>query len=156
MALPKMPQRSYCFSAFRTRGSVVQGRLVLTPRWILVWVFYNLCSKVFLINFSLFLFEHMIIKFQTKIIILNFLLKVSDAKSDFIITLGYLNQALNNCALHSIKGLNNKKSKLLPLTIKITHNDKNYSCYNFALVLHEKCTHFNPIRRAEFFHILHY
>ena len=26
-----------------------------------------------------------------------------------------------------------------------------HSCYNFALVLHEKCTRFQPIRRALFF-----
>ena len=44
----------------------------------------------------LFFLEHPTIKLQAKIIELNFLLKFSDLKSNFTLTLGYFNPALNN------------------------------------------------------------
>ena len=47
----------------------------------------------------MFFIEHQIIIFVTKRIRLNFLLRPSDLKSDFTLTLGYLNLALNNPAL---------------------------------------------------------
>ena len=50
-------------------------------------------------SFSLFFLEHSIIKLDTKWIKLNFLLKVSDLRSNFTLTLSYLNPALNNLAL---------------------------------------------------------
>ena len=43
--------------------------------------------------------EHLIIKLLTKRILLNFPLKLPELKSDFTLTLGYLNPALNNPAL---------------------------------------------------------
>ena len=46
----------------------------------------------------MFFIEHQIIIFVTKRIRLNFLLRPSDLKSDFTLTLGYLNLALNNPA----------------------------------------------------------
>ena len=49
----------------------------------------------------MFFIEHQIIIFVTKRIRLNFLLKPSDLKSDFTLTLGYLNLALNNPALET-------------------------------------------------------
>ena len=55
-----------------------------------------LCSKVFLGKFSLLFLEHPMIKLQAKRFELNFLLKFSDLKSNFTLTLGYLNPALNN------------------------------------------------------------
>ena len=42
--------------------------------------------------------EHPIIDLLTKRIMLNFLLKLSDVKSDLTLTLGYLNPAENNRA----------------------------------------------------------
>ena len=42
--------------------------------------------------------EHLIIKLLTKRILLNFPLKLPELKSDFTLTLGYLNPALNNPA----------------------------------------------------------
>ena len=45
--------------------------------------------------------EHLIIKLLTKRILLNFPLRLPELKSDFTLTLGYLNPALNNPALFS-------------------------------------------------------
>ena len=42
--------------------------------------------------------EHPLIDLLTKRIMLNFLLKLSDVKSDLTLTLGYLNPAENNRA----------------------------------------------------------
>ena len=55
----------------------------------------------------MFFLEHPIIIFKTKTIRLNFLLKLSDLNSDFILTLGYLNLALNNPAQISFVNLSN-------------------------------------------------
>ena len=44
------------------------------------------------------------IKLQAKRFDLNFLLKFSDLKSNFTLTLGYLNPVLNNRDLGSIRG----------------------------------------------------
>ena len=46
--------------------------------------------------FSLFFLEHPMIKLQSKRFELNFLLKLSDLKSNSMLTLGYLNPDLNN------------------------------------------------------------
>ena len=50
---------------------------------------------------SLFFEGHPVIKLSTKMVVLNFLLKLSDLKLDFTLTLSYLNQALNNQAQNS-------------------------------------------------------
>ena len=55
----------------------------------------------------MFFLEHPIIIFKTKTIRLNFLLKLSDLNSDFTLTLGYLNLALNNPAQFSFVNLSN-------------------------------------------------
>ena len=47
-------------------------------------------------KFSLFFLEHPMIKLQAKRFDLNFLLKLSDLKSNSTLTLGYLNPALDN------------------------------------------------------------
>ena len=47
-------------------------------------------------KFSLFFLEHPMIKLQAKIFELNFPSKFSDLKSNFTLTLGFLNPALNN------------------------------------------------------------
>ena len=46
--------------------------------------------------FSLFFLEHPMIKLQSKRFELNFLLKLSDLKSNSMLTLGYLNPDLTN------------------------------------------------------------
>ena len=51
--------------------------------------------------FNPFFQEHQIIKLWSKRIILIFPLKLSDLKSNFTLTLGYLNLSLNNWALDS-------------------------------------------------------
>ena len=68
---------------------------------VLLQIRAHLCSKAFLGSFSPFYMEHPIIKLLTKRIILNFLWNLSDLKSDFTLTLGYLNPALNNPALNN-------------------------------------------------------
>ena len=47
-------------------------------------------------RFSLFFLEHSTIKLQKKKVELNFLLKLSDLKSNFTLILGYLHPALNS------------------------------------------------------------
>ena len=47
-------------------------------------------------KFSLFFLEHPMIKLQAKRFDLNFLLKLSDLKSNSTLALGYLNLALDN------------------------------------------------------------
>ena len=58
--------------------------------------FFISLFKVLLGKFSLFFLEHPMIKLQAKIFELNFLSKFSDLKSNFTLTLGYLNPPLNN------------------------------------------------------------
>ena len=73
------------------QGPVVQRLIV-----IVIQLSLFLCSKVLLGKFSLFFLEHPMIKLQAKIFELNFLSKFSDLKSNFTLTLGYLNPPLNN------------------------------------------------------------
>ena len=49
---------------------------------------------------SLFFLEHLMIKLQAKRFELNFLLTLSDLKSNFTLTLAYLNPAFNNLGPH--------------------------------------------------------
>ena len=82
-----------------TWAQLFEGRLALTQGQILIWVSLFLYSKAFLGKFSVSFSKHQIVILQTKRIRLNFLLKLLDLKSDFTLTLGYLNPALNNPAL---------------------------------------------------------
>ena len=59
------------------------------------------------------------IKSQAKIFELNFLLKLSDLKSNFTLTLGYLNPALNNPGLISKNTTNLVTYNVLTNRIKI-------------------------------------
>ena len=79
-------------------AQLFEGRLALTQGQILIWVSLFLYSKAFLGKFSVSFSKHQIVILQTKKIRLNFLLKLLDLKSDFTLTLGYLNPALNNPA----------------------------------------------------------
>ena len=81
------------------QGPFVRGPNSTNPRIIKIQVPQFLCSRAFFRSFSLFFLEHSIIKLDTKWIKLNFLLKVSDLRSNFTLTLDYLNPALNNLAL---------------------------------------------------------
>ena len=55
-----------------------------------------LFSKAFYRKFSLFFLEHPMIKLQAKRFELNFLFKLSELTSNYMLTLGYLNPDLNN------------------------------------------------------------
>ena len=81
------------------QGPYVRGPNSTNPRIIKIQVAQFLCSRTFFRSFTLFFLEHSIIKLDTKWIKLNFLLKLSDLKSNFTLTLGYLNPALNNLTL---------------------------------------------------------
>ena len=81
------------------QGPYVRGPISTNPRIIKIQVAQFLCLRTFFRSFTLFFLEHSIIKLDTKWIQLNFLLKLSDLKSNFTLTLGYLNPALNNLAL---------------------------------------------------------
>ena len=59
------------------------------------------------------------IKSQAKRFELNFLVKLSDLKSNFTLTLGYLNQALNNPGLISKNTTNLVTYNVLTNRIKI-------------------------------------
>ena len=81
-------------------GQVVRRPIALTQGKVLIQVSLFLYLRAFFRkNFS-FVFKHPIIKFETKRIEMNFLLKLSDLKSNFTLTLGYLNSALNNAAFN--------------------------------------------------------
>ena len=59
---------------------------------------FSFVQKHFLRQFSLIFVEHRIINLLTKRIKLNLLYKPSYLNSNFALTLGYLNPALNNPA----------------------------------------------------------
>ena len=65
-------------------------------------LFKSLFGTIFFILFSK---RHSIIKLQTKGIVLNILLKLSDPKSGFALTLGYLKPASNNLEINQALGL---------------------------------------------------
>ena len=77
------------------RAQLFEGLLVLNPRLNLTWVFF-FCSKHFLGSFSLLFLRASNHQLVDKRIKLNLLLKLSYLNSNFALTLGYLNPALNN------------------------------------------------------------
>ena len=64
--------------------------------------FTPLLKSLFQIIFVLFLLGHPIMKLWSKQILLNFLLKLSNLKSYFTLTLSYCNPAWNNLAVENI------------------------------------------------------
>ena len=61
-----------------------------------------LLKSLFQIIFVLFLLGHPIMKLWSKQILLNFLIKLSNLKSYFTLTLSYCNPAWNNLAVENI------------------------------------------------------
>ena len=80
------------------QGQLFEGRLALNPRLNLTLVSFSFVQKHFLGQFSLIFIEHQIINLLTKITKLNLVYKLSYLNSNFALTLGYLNPALNNPA----------------------------------------------------------
>ena len=80
-------------------AQLFEGRLALTQGYILTRVSFFHRQKHFLGQFSLIFLDQPIIKLYTKRIKLNFLCKLSYLNSNFALTLGYLDPALNNPAL---------------------------------------------------------
>ena len=80
-------------------AQLFEGRLVLNPGLNLTQVSFSFVQKHFLGQFSLIFIEHRIIILLTKRTKLNLLYKLSYLNSNFALTLGYLNPALNNPAL---------------------------------------------------------
>ena len=78
-----------------SRVQLLEGRLVLNPGLNLTRVSFSFVQKHFLGQFSLIFIEHRIINLLTKRIKLNLLYKLSYLNSNFALTLGYLNPALN-------------------------------------------------------------
>ena len=89
-------------SKITSRTQLFKGRLALTQGWILIQVSLFLCPRVFKGKFSPFFLEHLMIKLEAKRFELNFLLKLSDLKSNLTLTPSYLNPALNNPGLQEI------------------------------------------------------
>ena len=83
----------------KTRNQLFKGR-----------VSFSFVRKHFLRLFSLSFSEHLIIELLTKGTKLNLLVKLSCLNSNFALTLGYLNPVLNNPALLSSTGLNERTS----------------------------------------------
>ena len=75
--------------------SLISAKLVL---YFNLDFFFPLIKSLFQI-ISLFLLGHPIIKLWSKGMVLNFLVKLPNLKSDFTLTLGYLNPTLNNLVL---------------------------------------------------------
>ena len=80
------------------RAQLFEGRLVLNPGLNLTRVSFSFVQKHFLGQFYVIFIEHRIINLLTKRIKLNLLYKLSYLNSNFALTLGYLNPALNNPA----------------------------------------------------------
>ena len=86
-------------SAVFTPGpSCYEGRLALNPGLNLTRVSFPFAQKHFLGQFSLIYIEHRIVNLVTKRTKLNLVYKLSYLNSNFALTLGYLNPALNNPA----------------------------------------------------------
>ena len=84
---------------FALQGPVVKRPISSNPGLNFNPGFFFFCSKVFSQVISSLFLEHPIIKLLAERIKLNFLLKLSYLKSNFTLTAGYLNPALNNPAL---------------------------------------------------------
>ena len=65
----------------------------------LPWFLFLLFKSIFLDNFLCYFEEHPINNLMTERIKLNLLFKLSNLNSNFALTLGYLNPALNNTAV---------------------------------------------------------
>ena len=85
------------------RAQLFEGRLALNPGLNLTRVSFSFVQKHFLGQFFLIFIAHRIINLLTKRIKLNLLYKLSYLNSNFALTLGYLNPALNNPAQMSLK-----------------------------------------------------
>ena len=81
-----------------SRAQLLEGRLALNPGLNLTRVSFSFVQKHFLGQFYVIFIEHRIINLLTKRIKLNLLYKLSYLNSNFALTLGYLNPALNNPA----------------------------------------------------------
>ena len=80
-------------------AQLFEDRLALNPELIFNRVSFSFVQKHFLGQFSLILIEHRIINLLAKRFKLNLLYKLSYLNSNFALTLGYLNPALNNPAV---------------------------------------------------------
>ena len=78
-----------------SRVQLLEGQLVLNPGLNLTRVSFSFVQKHFLGQFYVIFIEHRIINLLTKRIKLNLLYKLSYLNSNFALTLGYLNPALN-------------------------------------------------------------
>lgn len=83
-------------SSHSIHGPVVERAISTNPGLNFNPRFLNSLFKIFLGKSSLFFSEHPITRLQTKIIILNSLLKLADLKSNFTLALDYPNPPLNN------------------------------------------------------------
>ena len=86
-------------SGFYSWVQLLEGWLALNPGLNLTRVSFPFSQKHFLGQFSLIFIEHQIINLLTKRTKLNLVYKLSYLNSNFALTLGYLNPALNNPAL---------------------------------------------------------
>ena len=80
-------------------AQLFEGQLALKPGLNLTRVSFSFAQKHFLGQFSLIFIKHWIINLLAKRNELNLLYKPSYLNSNFALTLGYLNPALNNLAL---------------------------------------------------------
>ena len=81
-------------------GSVVWRPISANPGLNFIIGFYvSLLKSRFRIILPFSFLGHLIIKLKTKRVKLSFLFKLSDLKTSFILTVGYLNPVLNNPAL---------------------------------------------------------
>ena len=86
-------------------GPVVRGPISANPGSNFNLGSFFFCSKAFSQIICTILLEHPIIKLQAKRIQLNLLSKLSYLNSNFALTPGYLNPALNNPFVRSIRSI---------------------------------------------------
>ena len=81
-----------------------EGRLALNLGLNLTRLSFSLLKSIFSDNFLCYSKEHLIINLLTERIKLTLLFKLSNLNSNFALTLGYLNPALNNPAQKIMRG----------------------------------------------------
>ena len=93
------PQQYVVSSHLYTRAQLFEGRLALIQGLNLTRLSFNLFKSIFSDNFLCYSSEYAIVNLLTERIKLNLLFELSNLNSNFTLTLGYLNPALNNPAL---------------------------------------------------------
>ena len=116
--------------SFKLQGPVARRSISANPG-VNTKLFFSV-QKLFEDNFLHLFSEHSINKLKTKRFKLNFFFKLSDLKSNFILTLGYLNPALNNPAQKYKSTVITSQKDVVCLSLAMLFNLM-YWCFSYSL-----------------------